>query len=67
MSHREHLPLRLEEITVLDTSALEGLTINESEIKKRFGVVIIAIKQPDGAMAFNPEPDQKTLADIYWS
>ena len=62
VSHREHLPLRLEEITVLDTSALEGLTINESEIRNRFGVVIIAIKQPDGAMVFNPEPDQKILA-----
>jgi len=58
VTHRQYLPLRLEEITVTDTSALGGRSLAETGIRKRFGVIVVAIKNSTGEMKFNPDPDQ---------
>ncbi|MDA2931146.1 potassium channel protein [Acidobacteria bacterium AH-259-O06] len=56
---REHLRLSLEELTVCDQSPLNGRSLAESQIRSRYGVVVVAIKQADGEMVFNPEASHK--------
>jgi voltage-gated potassium channel len=53
---REHLQLSLEEVAVEADSPLDGRTIKESEIRRRCGVIIVAIKRANGQMTFNPDP-----------
>lgn len=55
---REHLQLSLEEVTVEADSPLDGRTIQESEIRRRCGVIIVAIKRANGEMTFNPDPNE---------
>lgn len=53
---RENLALQLEEIDVAPTSALVGKTLVTAGIRQTMGIIIVAIKQPDGHMLFNPVP-----------
>jgi len=53
---RENLALQIEEIEVAPVSALVGQTLVSSGIRQTMGIIIVAIKQPDGHMLFNPAP-----------
>jgi voltage-gated potassium channel len=57
----EHLELQLEEVLVSPGSALAGKTIAASRIRADLNVIIVAIKRPGAAMAFNP-PDDAPIA-----
>lgn len=59
VTHREYLPLSLEEIIVSDQSRLKDLSITQSQIRQRYGVVVVAIKRANGEMVFNPEASEK--------
>jgi len=54
---RENLALQIEEIEVNQQSSLVGLTLVSAGIRQTMGIIIVAIKQPDGHMLFNPPPD----------
>jgi voltage-gated potassium channel len=47
--------INMEEILVRDSSPVAGKTLMESGIRQEFGVIIVAIRKPDGRMTFNPE------------
>jgi len=53
----------MEELTVCDRSPFQGLTLAECEIRRTYSVVVVAIKQADGEMAFNPEASTKLAAN----
>lgn len=53
---RENLALQIEEIEVVSASPLVGQTLVSSGIRQTMGIIIVAIKQPDGHMLFNPVP-----------
>ncbi len=53
---RRDLKLAVEEIEVCRGTTIEGKSIIESEIKKRYGIIIVAILKKDGKMLFNPDP-----------
>jgi voltage-gated potassium channel len=53
------LGLKMEEAVVGPTSDLIGKTLIDSQIRPRFGVVIVAIKKPTNEMVFNPTPTEK--------
>lgn len=53
------LGLGLEEAVVGPASNLIGKTLIDSQIRSRFGVVIVAIKKPTSEMVFNPTPTEK--------
>lgn len=55
---RIQLQLSLEEVLVEADSPLDGLSLAESEIRRRCGVIIVAIKRQDGQMVFNPDPSE---------
>ena len=53
------LGLKMEEAVVGPASDLIGKTLIDSQIRQRFGVVIVAIKKPTNEMVFNPTPEEK--------
>ncbi|NJC87070.1 MAG: potassium channel protein [Desulfuromonas sp.] len=59
---RENLALQIEEIEVSPRSVLVGKNLISSGIRQTMGIIIVAIKQPDGHMLFNPAPDTEIAA-----
>ncbi len=57
------LDLIMEELRVTATSHLNGKNLIESEIRKKYDVIVVAIKRQDGTMLFNPKPDSVIQAD----
>jgi len=53
----EHLELQIEEVAVRGGSSLVGCSIKASPIRSELGIIIVAIKKPEGSMAFNPAPE----------
>jgi voltage-gated potassium channel len=49
-----HLELQIEEVALRAESRLVGRAIKASPIRSELGIIIVAIKKPDGRMAFNP-------------
>ena len=49
-----NLEIQLEEVEIHPGSALVGKTLEASGIGRDLGIIIAAIKKPDGAMQFNP-------------
>lgn len=56
------LDLIMEELLVSSESHLNGKNLIESEIRKKYDVIVVAIKRQDGAMLFNPKPDNIIMA-----
>ena len=56
------LDLMMEELLVSPTSHLNGKNLIESEIRKKYDVIVVAIKREDGTMLFNPKPDSVIMA-----
>jgi voltage-gated potassium channel len=52
-----HLELQIEETPVRPESPLAGQTLKTSPVRSEMGVIVVAIKKPDGKMAFNPSPE----------
>ena len=53
------LDLIMEELTVSENSHFIGKNLIESKIRKKYDVIIVAIKRLDGAMLFNPGPETR--------
>ena len=51
------LGLKLEEATVMPSSELVGKSLVDSNLRRNFGVIIVAIKKISNTMIFNPGPD----------
>jgi len=48
------IDLQMEEVEIEESSKLEGLTLDQSGIGKELGVIVVAVKKPNGRMEFNP-------------
>jgi len=53
-TRRQSLELRMEELPVSDDSAIIGKSLEASEIRKSYGLIIVAVKKDSGKMIFNP-------------
>jgi voltage-gated potassium channel len=53
----QHMELQIEETEIRSGSRLVGRTVRESGIRQDLGIIIVAIKKPDGKMLFNPASD----------
>ena len=51
---RQSLELRMEEISICKDSPFISKTLEDSGIRKRFGLIIVAVKKESGKMIFNP-------------
>ena len=56
MSHGS-MELRMAEITVAEKSSLDGKTLQEADIRKKTGSVILAIRKTDNRLFNNPPSD----------
>jgi voltage-gated potassium channel len=54
-----HLGLMIEEAAIGDKSNLIGKSLIDSQLRKDYGVIIVAIKKLSGDMVFNPAPSEK--------
>ncbi|THB65584.1 MAG: potassium channel protein [Desulfovibrio sp.] len=54
---RGSVDLQLEEHTISETSSLVGKDLIKSEIRPRFNIIIIGIKDNEGETVFNPPPN----------
>ncbi len=57
-----HLGLRMEEARVGDGSHLIGKNLIDSQLRQKYGVIIVAIKRNSGEMVFNPKPSEELKA-----
>jgi len=53
----KNLGLVMEEARVRDGSDLAGKNLIESNLRRDFGVIIVAIQKHGGEMIFNPTPE----------
>jgi voltage-gated potassium channel len=53
-ARRQSLELRMAEVPVGDGSVVIGKTLEESEIRQNYGLIIVAVKKDSGKMVFNP-------------
>jgi voltage-gated potassium channel len=57
-----HPDLQMEEQLVGPGSRLDGGTVGTSGLRSQVGLIVVAIKHPDGQLAFNPEDDAPVAA-----
>jgi voltage-gated potassium channel len=62
LAMREGVELSMEEVAVGTSSSLLGLPLKDTGIRRRFDLIIVAIKRADGEMLFNPQPETPILA-----
>jgi voltage-gated potassium channel len=53
-TRRQSLELRMDELEICEGSPLIGKSLEESEIRQRYGLIIVAVKKESGKMIFNP-------------
>jgi len=53
----DNLDLMMEEIHVASGSALADATILQSNLRQRYGVIVVGIQRQAGKMEFNPDPE----------
>ena len=53
-TRRQSLGLRMAEVVVGDGSVVAGKTLEASEIRQNYGLIIVAVKKHSGKMVFNP-------------
>ncbi|HEY5998458.1 MAG TPA: potassium channel protein [bacterium] len=62
VTRREHLELQMEEVLIAPGSALAGRTVLETGLRQRYGAIVVAVKQGDERMRFNPAPEDRLAA-----
>lgn len=50
--------LRIEEVTIPESSPIAGCQLKDTEIRKKTKVLVIAVRYPDGRYEYNPPPEQ---------
>jgi voltage-gated potassium channel len=53
-TRRESLTLRMEELSVCKNSPFVGKSLEESGLRKQYGLIVAAIEKESGKMVFNP-------------
>jgi voltage-gated potassium channel len=54
----EHLDLQIEETTIQPRSVLTGKTIRASRLRQDLGLIVVAVKKPQGHMIYTPPGEQ---------
>ncbi len=54
-TQRQSLELRMEEVAVGDGSRLIGQSLEESEVRQSYGLIVVAVKNDTEKMIFNPQ------------
>lgn len=57
--------LAIEEVQVGNPSKLAGKSLEQADIRGRFGLIVLAIRRQDGQVDFNPDPAHTIAAGDY--
>jgi len=60
---RGHLDFEIGELNISGTSNLVGKRLGDSEIPRQAGVIVLALRNSDGKMIFNPPPESVIQVD----
>jgi len=55
--HERSLEFRMQEFDVPDGSPLAGSTLREADLRRRSGILVLALRRVDGSFTTNPDPD----------
>lgn len=55
--HERSLEFRMQEIAIDERSPLDGVSVRDADLRQRAGVLVLAIRKPDGSFTVNPDPD----------
>lgn len=58
----DYQELQIEEAKIQEGSALAGQSLKDSQVRQELGIIIVAIKKPDGRMVFNPASEETMMA-----
>ena len=58
----ESTDIHIEEITVAESSTLVDVSLQESEIRQKYDLIILSIINQDGTMVFNPSATTRISA-----
>jgi voltage-gated potassium channel len=58
VTNRSSVAIEMDEILIAFPSTLAGQTLRDADIKRRTGVIVIAIKRVDGRVEFPPSSDE---------
>ena len=58
----ERLDVQIEEIHVPENSPIVGKTLATADIRRKTGVLVLALRRHDGTLTFNPDLDAKIQA-----
>lgn len=56
-TREDYLELQIEEVAIGPRGALVGAQIKDNRIRQELGVIVVAVRKPDGTMQFNPTPE----------
>jgi voltage-gated potassium channel len=59
--HGGELGLRMEELAVSNHGKIVNKTLMDSNIRRDFNLIVVAIKRDQGEMLFNPNPNSMIL------
>ncbi len=57
--HNRNLDLQMEELLIGERSKIKDATLMESDIRKDYNLIVVAIKKKSGEMIFNPSSQAK--------
>lgn len=60
-THYRSIELQIEEVQIPKDGVGEGVTLQDSGIRQTLGIIVIAIKKPNGEMVFNPSSDARIV------
>jgi voltage-gated potassium channel len=52
------LAIEMDDVPIVKTSPLAGRSLRDADIKRRTGVIVVAIKRADGQLEFPPDGDE---------
>jgi voltage-gated potassium channel len=58
VTQRASLAIEMDELPILPAHALAGQSVRDADIKRRTGVIVVAIKRGDGQLVFPPTGDE---------
>lgn len=56
-TREDYLELQIEEVTIGPRGSLVGAQIKDNRIRQELGIMVVAVRKPNGQMMFNPTPD----------
>jgi voltage-gated potassium channel len=58
VTKRTSLAIEMDEMPIQEAHALAGRSVREADVKRRTGVIVVAIKRADGRLEFPPTGDE---------